>query len=170
MSKKYCNLMMSIASLSTKNSIMKKLSLIIAGLATAIVLMASITDSDKQLEMELQGVWELQHQTFYENNLVTDTLYNMNGYRQVKMYSKGKVMWSRYDPGDNNDWFGYGTYTIEDGMLKEQLEYASLEMMKIVDTTEVFEFSLVVGKNAYSQIALDADGNPEYAENYTKIE
>ncbi len=149
---------------------MKKLSFVIAGLATAIFLMAGTSNSDKQLEMQLQGVWELQHQTLYENNLVTDTMFNLNGYRQVKMYSKGKVMWTRYDPADNNDWFGYGTYAINNGILTEKLEYASVEMMKILDTTNIFEFTLVLGQNTFSQIDNDSEGNPERSENYLRTE
>ena len=99
-----------------------------------------------------------------------DTLYNLNGYRQVKIYSKGKVMWTRFNPNDQNEWYGYGSYEIKDGYLQEQLEYASNEMMKIVDTVQVFRFQLEFGKDTYSQITLDADGNKYNSENYKRIE
>lgn len=149
---------------------MKKFSLIIAGLATAIIFSAATSNSDLELDAQIQGVWDLEHQTLYQDNLVTDTVFNLNGYRQVKIYSKGKVMWSRYNPADSNDWFGYGSYTIQDGILEERLEYASVEMMKIIDTVQVFRFSLVMGSDTYSQIANDPEGNPELSENYKRIE
>ncbi len=117
----------------------------------------------------LEGVWELKHQFLYEDNHISDTIYNQNGYRQVKMYSKGKVMWTRYDPKDNNEWFGYGTYTIKDGILEERLEYASGPMMKIVDTIQVFRFELVMSKDSYQQIDIDEEGHYSLAENYDKV-
>ena len=79
-------------------------------------------------------------------------------------------MWTRYDPADQNEWFGYGTYTIKDNMLKERLEYASGTMMKIIDTTDVFRFELVMGKNSYQQIVLNKDGSYSNSENYKRIE
>ncbi|GAA4274951.1 hypothetical protein GCM10022258_42470 [Aquimarina gracilis] len=133
----------------------------------------AITQEKKATTIEpynLEGVWELKHQFLYnENNKIIDTVLNQNGYRQIKMYSKGKVMWTRFDPKDSNEWFGYGTYTIKDGVLEERLEYASGPMMKIVDTTQVFKFDLVMGKNSYQQIDVDEDGHYILAENYAQI-
>ncbi len=143
--------------------------MIIIGLCSFL----AVTQESKKTATEpynLEGVWELKHQFLYnENNQISDTVLNQNGYRQVKMYSKGKVMWTRYDPKDNNEWFGYGTYTIKDGMLEERLEYASGPMMKIVDTTQVFKFELVMGTNSYQQIDVDKEGHYVLAENYNKI-
>ncbi len=119
---------------------------------------------------KLEGVWNLQYQLLYDNNQVSDTIFNTNGYRQVKMYSKGKVMWTRFDPADNNEWFGYGSYSIKGNMLEERLEYASGSMMKIVDTTQVFKFELVMDKNSYQQIAVDKKGQYSLSEHYIKIE
>ena len=118
----------------------------------------------------LEGVWELKHQFIFENNEILDTMYNLTGYRQVKMYSKGKVMWSRYNPTDSNEWFGYGTYRVIDGMLEERLEYASNSMMQIIDTVQVFRFELEMEKNSYSQISLDDKGRRYNSENYDRIE
>jgi len=118
----------------------------------------------------LEGVWELKHQFLYnENNQISDTIINQNGYRQIKMYSKGKVMWTRFDPKDNNEWFGYGTYKIIEGVLEERLEYASGPMMKIVDTIQTFKFDLVMGKNSYQQIDVDENGHYLLAENYAMV-
>lgn len=118
----------------------------------------------------LEGVWELENQQMYENGMISETLPNQNGYRQVKMYSKGRVMWTRNDPADTNEWFGYGTYVVKDGILEERLEYASGPMMKIVDTTRVFRFELLLGANSYQQRQMDEDGNPTEGESYKRIE
>ncbi len=121
-------------------------------------------------KISIEGVWELENQQMYENGSVSEIMENENGYRQVKMYSKGKVMWTRNDPSDANEWFGYGTYKIKDGMLEERLEYASGPMMKIVDTTQVFVFELVMEKNSYQQIQLDEEGNRSQGESYIRVE
>ncbi|MBW2936958.1 hypothetical protein KXJ69_02505 [Aureisphaera sp. CAU 1614] len=149
---------------------MKKLAIIAFSILLAVVFIAASTTEGNQNEYSLEGVWEMKHQYIYENNEILDTLYNLNGYRQVKIYSKGKVMWSRYNPTDTNEWFGYGTYEVKDGILEEQLEYASQAMMKIVDTVQVFRFELKLGKDTYSQISFDNDGNKYNSENYTRIE
>jgi len=78
-------------------------------------------------------------------------------------------MWTRFDPTDSNEWFGYGSYKITDNILEERLEYASGPMMKIVDTTKVFKFELVMDKNDYQQIAVDEEGHYSQSENYTKV-
>ncbi|HAT64524.1 MAG TPA: hypothetical protein DCS66_07965 [Flavobacteriaceae bacterium] len=149
---------------------MKKLAVIAFSILLAVVFIAASTTEGNQNEYTLEGVWEMKHQYIYENNEILDTLYNLNGYRQVKVYSKGKVMWSRYNPTDTNEWFGFGTYEVKDGILEEQLEYASQAMMKIVDTVQVFRFELKLGKDTYSQISFDNDGNKYNSENYTRIE
>jgi hypothetical protein len=149
---------------------MKKLILIGFTIIGAFVFISSATKDIPVNEASLEGVWEMKHQYIYENNEIQDTLFDVNGKRQVKMYSKGKVMWSRFSPRDVNEWFGYGTYTIIDGFLEERLEYASNAMMKIVDTTEVFRFELVLEENSYSQISLDANGDRYNSENYVRIE
>ncbi len=125
---------------------------------------------DYQDNLTLEGVWELENQQMYEDGTLSETMPNENGYRQVKMYSKGKVMWTRNDPSDSNEWFGYGTYTVKDGILEERLEYASGPMMKIVDTTQVFRFELLLGAKSYQQIQMDEDGNRTEGESYIRIE
>lgn len=149
---------------------MKKLAILALSILLAVVFIAASTNEDTQNEYTLEGVWEMEHQYIYENNEILDTLFNLNGARQVKVYSKGKVMWSRFDPTDTNEWFGYGTYEVKDGILEERLEYASQAMMKIVDTVQVFRFQLKLGENTYSQISFDNDGNKYNSENYTRIE
>ncbi|WP_074407872.1 MULTISPECIES: hypothetical protein [Aquimarina] len=148
---------------------MKTLVLILLG----VCFFSTVTRQNKTTDIEpynLEGVWELKHQFLYEDNQISDTILNQNGYRQVKMYSKEKVMWTRFDPKDKNEWFGYGTYTIKDGMLEERLEYASGPMMKIIDTIQVFRFELMMNSNSYQQISIDKNGQYTLAENYSRIE
>ncbi|MCZ6595287.1 MAG: hypothetical protein O6943_10305 [Bacteroidetes bacterium] len=149
---------------------MKKICLITCCLIAAIILIAAVEKDAPQNTYTLEGVWELKHQYIFENNEILDTLYNLDGYRQVKMYSKGKVMWSRFNPTDTNEWFGYGTYRVVDGFLEERLEYASNTMMQIVDTVQVFRFELEMDENSYSQISMDEKGNRYNSENYDRIE
>ncbi|MDC7994048.1 hypothetical protein [Altibacter sp. HG106] len=149
----------------------KQLFLLSGWVCLALLLMAGYSPStDPSVSQSLQGVWEMEHQYMYENGEITDTMYNMHGYRQIKMYSGSKVMWSRFNPNDPNEWFGYGTYSIQDGWLEERLEYASGPMMEIVDTTQVFRFQLVIEGDRFRQVALDNNGQRYYSENYRRIE
>ncbi len=118
----------------------------------------------------LEGTWELMNRFNWDDGNVTDTIYNTNGYRQIKIYSKGKVMWTRHSPDDPNEWFGYGSYSNTENSLKEQLEYASKTMMAIQDTVQVFKFKLELHEDSYSQISLDKNGNPYFSENYRRID
>lgn len=135
-----------------------------------LVTLTSITSTKLQTSNSLEGTWELINRYNYDEQGVSDTLQNVNGYRQVKIYSKGKVMWTRYSPDDPVEWFGYGSYTNTENELEERLEFASAEMMKVQDTVKVFKFELVLDENNYSQITLDDDGKRIYAENYKRID
>jgi len=121
-------------------------------------------------ESSIQGVWELVDRYTYDGNQITDTIKNTNGYRQIKMYSNDKVMWTRFVPLDSVEWFGYGSYYTKDSSLVETLEYGSNSMMKIIDTMRKFKFKLMIDHNTYSQITLDNDGNPMFSENYRRLE
>ncbi|WP_411032106.1 hypothetical protein [Spongiimicrobium sp. 3-5] len=148
---------------------MKKL-LGLVFLMLILVSATEITSSKLQTENSLEGTWELVNRFNYDGVNVTDTILNTNGYRQVKIYSKGKVMWTRYSPDDPSEWFGYGIYKIDDNTLQERLEYGSAEMMKVIDTTVVFEFELELDKDTYKQITLDEEGNKTFSENYKRID
>jgi hypothetical protein len=119
----------------------------------------------------IEGTWELD--SFYnydDGENVSDTMPKAEGYRQVKMYYNGKIMWSRYVPEEPNGRFGYGSYKITDNQLIETLEYGDAEMMKAMDTMRVFTFDLVLKENNYSQINIDEDGNRTFSENYKRID
>ncbi|MCX2679187.1 hypothetical protein OOZ15_04470 [Galbibacter sp. EGI 63066] len=121
-------------------------------------------------DKSLEGTWELINRYTYDENTVTDTIHNTNGYRQIKMYSKNKVMWTRFVPKDSVEWFGYGSYYTTKNSLVETLEYGSASMMKIIDTMRVFSFKLVIEKDYFSQITVDDEGNSIFSENYKRIE
>ena len=148
---------------------MKKLAFVTLGIMVFVVCISAVSKETTPSAISLEGVWDLEHQYLYEEGQIQDTLQNLDGYRQVKMYSKGKVMWTRYNPADSNEWFGYGNYTIKDGILEERLEYASNSMMEIIDTVQVFRFELEKERNRYSQISLDEDGNRYISENYKRV-
>lgn len=149
---------------------MKKL-LGLAFLMLLLVCATSMTSSKLQTATNsLEGTWELVNRYNYDDSGVSDTLQNINGYRQIKIYSKGKVMWTRYSPDDPAEWFGYGSYTNTENRLREQLEFGSAAMMQVIDTVEVFEFELILDQNNYSQITTDTDGNRSYSENYRRID
>ncbi len=150
---------------------MKKL-LGLAFLMLVLVLITSMTSSKLQTatNSSLEGTWELINRYNYDESGISDTLQNVNGYRQVKIYSKGKVMWTRYSPDDPAEWFGYGSYTNTENMLREQLEFGSKTMMGIRDTVQIFEFELILDDDTYSQITRDDEGIRSFSENYRRID
>lgn len=139
-------------------------------LMLVLILITALTSLKPQTENSLEGTWELINRYNWEDGNVSDTLPNTNGYRQVKIYSKGKVMWTRYSPDDPNEWFGYGSYTNTQDQLEERLEYGSEVMMGIQDTVKIFKFELQLDKENYSQISVDKNGNRTFSENYKRID
>jgi len=139
-------------------------------LLLVLVFATALISSKPQMENSLEGTWELINRYNWEDGSVSDTLPNTNGYRQVKIYSKGKVMWTRYSPEDPAEWFGYGSYTNTEDALEERLEYGSETMMGIQDTIKVFKFELQLDKDNYSQITVDENGKRSFSENYKRID
>nr|WP_321236912.1 hypothetical protein [uncultured Psychroserpens sp.] len=118
----------------------------------------------------LEGAWELVGYYNYMDNKVIDSFNTSEGYRQVKMYTPTKVMWSKYIPTDSSEWFGYGSYTVNGEELIEILEYGSEMMSKIIEEKKEFKHELIINGDTFSQIEIDEDGNRIYAENYKRIE
>jgi hypothetical protein len=135
-----------------------------------IVTTSMISSKQQTTTSSLEGTWELINRYNYDDNQVSDTLPNVNGYRQIKIFSKGKVMWTRHSPDDPAEWFGYGSYSNTENKLKEQLEFGSATMMGIRDTVQVFEFELLLDEDNYSQITIDGEGNRSFSENYRRID
>lgn len=156
---------------------MKKLT----GLVLLIVIIATatlFTSSKPNTMHSIEGTWELQNFYNYDGENITDTVPLAEGYRQVKMYYNGNIMWSRStleqsEEPDGNDVvgrFGYGTYKITDNELIETIEYGDVGMMRALDTMRVFTFELILGDDTYSQISIDEDGSRTFSENYKRID
>lgn len=129
--------------------------------------------SFKGIEQKLPsiiGTWELESFYNYDGVNVTDTLEKAEGYRQVKMYSKEKIMWTRYVPQDPRGRFGYGSYHTTDSLLVETIEYGDDQMMKALDTMRQFRFELILGEDTFSQISMDSEGKRTFSENYRRID
>ncbi|AKA33891.1 hypothetical protein [Flagellimonas lutaonensis] len=136
-----------------------------------LVAATEISNPHENQESSIEGTWELK--SFYnydgEGN-IADTLPTTPGYRQIKMYYNGKVMWTRYVPQDSVEWFGYGSYEVTDSTLTERLEYMSASMRKIANDSMVWNMILVLEPNQYSQIFVDEEGNKINSENYIRID
>jgi len=132
------------------------------------------TDKEKDMsqksEKALEGAWELIGYYNYANNVVIDSFDTSEGYRQVKMYTPTKVMWSKSIPSDSSEWFGYGSYNLEGSELIEVLDYGSEMMSKIIQEKKEFKYETIITENSFRQIELDEDGNKVYSENYKRIE
>lgn len=118
----------------------------------------------------LLGAWELVGYYNYLDNEVTDSFQTSEGYRQIKMYTPTKVMWSKYVPSDSSEWFGYGSYKVDGSELVEILEYGSEMMTKIIQEKKEFKHELIFKGDSFSQIEIDEEGNKIYSENYRRIE
>ena len=144
------------------------------GLALLMLIFISATKfaSQKPENMHsIEGTWELESFYTYDNGVnISDTVPKADGYRQVKMYYNGRVMWTRYSPKDSVEWFGYGSYRTPEDSLIETLEYGSSSMMSALDTLRVFRFVLELNDNTYSQISFDEEGNKTFSENYRRID
>jgi hypothetical protein len=147
----------------------------------ALLFLTSFQDkdmSDKKLKNigaenpTLIGTWELISRYNYKDNNVVDTFYVAESYRQVKMFTATKVMWSRKMRSDSTEWFGFGTYKLNAtrDTLREVLDYGSSVMSKLIEDQGEFVFELQLKGNSYIQIEFDQDGNRVISENYSRIE
>jgi hypothetical protein len=118
----------------------------------------------------LKGTWELVGFYNYRDNIVVDSFSNNTISRQIKMYSDTKVMWCKLRPADSTEFFGFGSYSYQDGMLKEHLDFGSTFMNEAIAENEEFYFQLQLHPDRFEQIQLDEDGNRIYSENYVRIE
>lgn len=118
----------------------------------------------------LQGTWELKSFYNYDGQNISDTIPVSEGYRQVKMYSRDRVIWARIDPRAPIGRFGYGTYEITPTELIEHIEFGDAEFMKALDTMRVFRFRLELKDNSFSQITVDENDMPTFSENYERVE
>ncbi|WP_299523182.1 hypothetical protein [Winogradskyella sp.] len=135
---------------------------------------ATITDETEVEEATvkngLKGAWELKGFYNYKDNVVVDSFSNSAISRQVKMYTDTKVMWCKLLKTDSIEFFGYGSYTYEDGILTETLEFGSAFMNDVIEEQQEFTFQFELEPNRFEQIEIDEDGNRVYSENYVRIE
>lgn len=138
-------------------------------LAVTLITTTAVSTSSPEAMHSLQGTWELQSFYNYDGQNIVDTVDLVDGYRQVKMYYDGHIMWSRTDPNDTIGRFGYGTYRITQDELIEVIEYGDHYMMQALDTIRQFNFELMLKDDTYSQITLDNEGNRTFSENYRRV-
>ncbi len=131
---------------------------------------SSSTTSTTDAMHTMEGTWELQSFYNYEGQNISDTIPVAEGYRQIKMYYNGRVMWCRIDPRAPIGRFGYGTYQITEKQLIETIEFGDAEFMKALDTMRIFTFDLDLKDETYSQITIDENGFPTFSENYSRVD
>lgn len=119
----------------------------------------------------IQGTWELVSFYNYDDGIhITDTVPKAKGYRQIKMFYNGKIMWSRHDNDDPSGRFGYGSYEITDNQLIETIEYGDDQMEMALDSVNVFTFELILKDEMYSQVNFNEEGSRTFSENYKRID
>lgn len=149
---------------------MKKLFTLII-LMILLVSVTSFGEEKMPVHPSIEGTWELVSFYNYSDGVnIADTVPTTDGYRQIKMYYNGKVMWTRYVPDDSVEWFGYGSYEVEENRLTERLEYMSASMRKIANANMEWNMELHLKNNSFSQIFIDEEGNRINAENYKRID
>lgn len=132
---------------------------------------ATITSTNLQSSSSIEGTWELVNFYNYDDNgNISDTVPTTEGYRQIKMYYNGKVMWTRYVPADSVEWFGYGSYKTTDTSLTERLEFMSASMMRVSNELREWNMELELKDDHYSQIFTDAEGKRTFSENYKRLD
>lgn len=142
----------------------------LATLAILSVLALSFKNTPANDLKSLEGTWELVSIYHYGDGVnITDTILKAEGYRQVKMFSKGKVMWTMYDPDKAGGRFGFGTYEISKDRLMEKMEFGDNILIKDMNQTDVFSFELMTDDNTYSQINFDGNNKRTFSENYIRI-
>lgn len=86
------------------------------------------TEAIVTIKNGLKGAWELKGFYNYQDNVVVDSFENNTLSRQIKMYTDTKVMWYKLLKTDSIEFFGYGSYTYDDEVLTEILEFGSAFM------------------------------------------
>jgi hypothetical protein len=129
-----------------------------------------IAEVETEEKASLEGAWEMIGLYNYKNNLVVDSFKTRGGNRQVKMYTKSSVMWSKLVHADSTEYFAFGAYTLNDSILKETLDYGSRTMNLVIGERQDYMYKIVLEKDKFSQIEIDDDGNRIYSENYRRLD
>jgi hypothetical protein len=118
----------------------------------------------------LEGAWKLVSYLNFGQDGSVDTIPSSDTNKQIKMYSATKVMWSRSRISDSIDWFAYGDYKVENGVLTEILDYGSKSMNDVIKDKTKFVFDVDISENEFSQTELDSAGHPILGEYYIRLE
>lgn len=145
-----------------------------------LVLAISCNDSSKKKSgddhqvpedsISIKGVWERTSYYNYQDGKIADSFNSNEANRHIKIFTDSKIMWCRNHDTDSSEWFGYGHYKITDTLLTEILEYGSIKMGQHIEANPEFVFKYTLDKDRYSQIQIDEEGHPLFAENYTRLE
>ena len=126
---------------------------------------------EKEDKPSIIGAWE--RTSFYnygEDGKVTDSFASSEENKHIKIFTPSKVMWCRHIASDSTQWFGYGNYKLTDSLLTEVLEFGSKTMSEFISVNPEFVFKYNLDSNKFSQIQVDAEGHPLFAENYVRLE
>lgn len=129
-----------------------------------------VINKPKTEVLSLKGTWERTSYYNYVDGKVKDTFKTSQDNRHIKVFTDTKVMWCRFIQSDSSDWFGYGNYSVKDDKLTEVLDYGSKTMSIHIANDNAFVFDLDLKKDTFSQVRVDDDGSPIFAENYLRIE
>ena len=103
------------------------------------------TDSNDPVE----GVWELSNHYWV---LDDDTIYaDPTNTLQHKIYLDGSVMWTADPAADSSEWYGYGTYQLNDNTLIEKLSTMSLSLQEAIGSETDVMLTVEYDENFYKQ-------------------
>lgn len=129
-----------------------------------------VVDQVKNNVLTIIGTWERTSYYNYGEGEVVDSFQSSETNKHIKIFTPTKVMWCRNNSADLTEWFGYGSYTLNDSLLTETLEYGSKSMNVTPEGTSDYTFKYNLEEDSYSQIRFDDDGHPIFAENYIRLE
>lgn len=133
---------------------------------------STIAKNDSETKSQshsLEGTWEIINYLNYNPDGTVDTIKSSSTTKQIKMYSHSKIMWTRLRSNDSIEWFGYGDYRVENDSLIETLEYGS-RSMNVTKNNNRHIFKVIIDDYSFTQIRMDHEGNPIFAESYKRIE
>lgn len=131
--------------------------------------MVNFKDVKTMKPESLEGTWELLSFDYYKDDMIIDSARIQQGYRQVKMFQNGQVMWAREVPKTTaEEWYGFGQYEVLGDTLVEKLNFGSHALMKRFKPEHYFLLR-TTGKNRFRQIRFDKNGNLVSSENYQRL-
>jgi hypothetical protein len=97
----------------------------------------------------VEGVWERSVRYWV---LDDDTIYaDPTPGLQHKIYYDGYVMWTADPAADSSEWYGYGTYQLNNNTLVEKLSTMSLPLRGLVGSDDEWLLTVEYDENFYKQ-------------------